>query len=107
VLAVVAGGVGVAGLAVGGVFGFVAKGHNDDAAAHCAGSQCDATGISLLDQARSAATVSTVGFVAGGALLAGGVVLWLTAPRAPSSTGLVIAPGAAPSFAGLALRGAW
>jgi hypothetical protein len=107
VLAIVAGGVGVAGLAVGSVFGFVAKGHNDDAAAHCAGSQCDATGISLLDQARSAATVSTVGFIAGGALVAGGVVLWLTAPRGASSTGIHLAPDAAPSFAGLTLRGAW
>lgn len=112
VLAIVAGGAGVAGLAVGGVFGFVAKGHNDDAAGHCAGSLCDAAGIASLDQARSAATVSTVGFIAGGALLAGGVVLWLTAPSAapnaaPAGKGLLLAPDAARSFAGLTLRGAW
>ena len=36
-------------------------------------------------------TVSTVGFIAGGALAATGVVLWLTAPTA-SSSGATVTP---------------
>lgn len=107
VLGLVAGGAGIAGLAVGSAFGILARGHRDDAGGHCTGTQCDATGISQLDQARSAATVATIGFVAGGVLLASGIVVYLTSPRGPTGTGLVVAPGAASSFAGLTLRGGW
>jgi hypothetical protein len=103
----IAGAAGVASLGTGGAFGFVAKSKNDAAVPHCAGTQCDATGISSLNDARTAATVSTITFAAGGALLAGGVVLLLTAPRAAATSGLVVAPGASPSFAGLTLRGGW
>jgi serine/threonine-protein kinase len=107
VLGVVVAGVGLAGIAVGSVFGVLAGGHKSDAGPHCSGTLCDATGISDLADARTAATVSTIGFIAGGALLAGGVVLYLVAPRGPSSTGLVVAPGSAGSMAGLTLRGGW
>jgi hypothetical protein len=107
VLGVVTGVVGLGGIAVGSVFGLFARGHQSDAGPHCNGSVCDATGVSDLDDARSAAQVSTLGFVAGGAVLAGGVVLYLVAPRASSTTGLVVAPGSAGSMAGLTLRGGW
>ena len=107
VLGLVVAGVGVAGIAVGSVFGFVAKGHDNDAGPHCTGTECDALGISALSDARSAATVSTLTFIAGGAVLTGGVVLYLVAPRAPSATGLVVTPGSAGSVAGLTLRGGW
>jgi hypothetical protein len=107
VLGVVVAGAGIAGIAVGSVFGVLAGGHKNDAGPHCSGTLCDGTGISDLADARTAATVSTIGFIAGGALLAGGVVLYLVAPRGPSSTGLVVAPGSAGSMAGLTLRGGW
>jgi hypothetical protein len=103
----IAGGVGLASLGTGSVFGLVANSKKNDAASHCSGTQCDSTGISLLNDARTAATFSTITFAAGGALLAGGVVLLLTAPRATSGSGLVVVPGAAPGFAGLALSGGW
>ncbi len=107
VLGGVVAGAGLAGIAVGSVFGVLAGGHKNDAGPHCSGTLCDGTGISDLADARTAATVSTIGFIAGGALLAGGVVLYLVAPRGPSSTGLVVAPGSAGSMAGLTLRGGW
>jgi serine/threonine-protein kinase len=107
VLGVVTGVVGLGGIAVGSVFGLVAKSHQSDAGPHCSGTECDATGISALSDARSAATVSTIGFIAGGAVLAGGVVLYLVAPRGPSTTGLSVSPGSAGSTAGLSLRGGW
>jgi hypothetical protein len=107
VLGVVTGVVGLGGIAVGSVFGLIAKGHQSDAGPHCNGTVCDTSGLSDLSDARSAATVSTIGFIAGGAVLAGGVVLYLVAPRASSGTGLVVAPGSAGSVAGLTLRGGW
>jgi serine/threonine-protein kinase len=107
VLGVVTGVVGLGGIAVGSVFGLIAKGHQSDAGPHCNGTVCDGTGVSDLSDAHSAATVSTIGFIAGGAVLAGGVVLYLVAPRGSSGTGLVVAPGSAGSVAGLTLRGGW
>jgi hypothetical protein len=80
VLGLVVVGVGVAGMAVGTVFGLQASSKNDDAGAHCRGSLCDAEGIRLDKQGRDDATISTIGFIAGGALAAGGLVLLLTAP---------------------------
>lgn len=80
-------GVGVTALGVGAAFGVRAamkRGQSScDPQGHCVTS-ADAA---RLDQAISAAKVSTATFIAGGVLLAGGVVLMLTAPspgaRAP------------------------
>lgn len=74
-------GVGGAAAVTGGVFGFLAKSKYDETSAHCTEIDCDATGVDLTQQARGRATASTVFFAAGGALLAAGVVLLLTAPR--------------------------
>jgi hypothetical protein len=79
----VAGGAGIAGLGVGGVFGVFAMDKQKESEAHCVGDRCDVEGLFLRDRALGRATVSTVGFVAGAALLVTGVVLVLTAPRGP------------------------
>jgi hypothetical protein len=71
-LGLVAGGAGAAGLIVGGFFGV--KAMNAKSNANCNDGSCDPGPLS---DARSAATVSTIGFVAGGVLLAGGAVLFL------------------------------
>jgi hypothetical protein len=105
VVGVVLGSVGLAGLAAGSVFGLLAKKHLDDSNGHCTGAVCDSTGVSAVSDARSSATVSTIAFIAGGALLAGGVVVYLVAPRSGRSVGL--APGAGPSATGLTLTGSW
>jgi hypothetical protein len=61
-----------------------------------ADNHCTTAGAQLRSDAKSAATISTVGFVAGGVLLAGGAVLFFTAPQSkrPVSVGASFVPGA-------------
>lgn len=82
ILALAAGGAGVALLGVGTFFGVRAIGLSDDARAMCDPAQCTSRdAIATNDDARSSATVANVALVAGAALVVTGVVLWLTAPR--------------------------
>jgi hypothetical protein len=75
------GALAVVGLTVGSVAGAVALGKASDSEEHCPlPDRCTQEGLDLVDEARSAATVSTLSFVVAGAALAGGAVLWLTAP---------------------------
>jgi hypothetical protein len=102
----VLGGVGVAGLVTSSIFGLVAKSTYDHALKdECAGSTgtCSAQGAQDGQSAHTQATLSTVGFVAGAALAAGGAVLFLTAPR--DSVAVVPAIGA--EQAGLLIEGRW
>jgi hypothetical protein len=78
---IVLGAAGVVGLAVGGVFALKAKSTYNDARTHCAGGNvCTAEGVRGVDDAHAQATVSTIAVIGGTALLAGGLVLFLTAP---------------------------
>jgi hypothetical protein len=83
-LAVGAGVVGVAGIVIGSVFGLQAGSKWDDAQKCDADPMCSNAG-SLSDDASSAGTISTVGFVVGGLGIAGGLVLWFTAPEPESA----------------------
>jgi hypothetical protein len=75
------GGVGVAGLGVGAITGILAM--SDKSSAHCNSSdECES---GPLNSAKSMAHVSDVGFIAGGALLAGGAALVLFGPPRPSA----------------------
>lgn len=70
---------GVVGLGVGTYFGLSAKSKNDESKDHCVtDNQCFAEGVELRDQAKSHATVSTIAFGLGGALLVVGGVLYFT-----------------------------
>jgi hypothetical protein len=81
-LGLVAGGVGVAGVVVGSVFGLHSKSKHDEAAQYCDGSVCnDQRGVDAGESAHSAGNVSTVGMIVGALGLGGGVLLWLTAPQ--------------------------
>jgi len=78
-------GVGVAGVVVGAIFGADALGKHDQVAKECAPGEpgvCSASGVAAAGDLKTAATVSTIGFAAGGALVAAGVVLWIVAPSA-------------------------
>jgi hypothetical protein len=91
-------GLGVVGIAIGSVFGLEAMSVKN-------GGNCDASGCDpgTGDDARAAANVATVGFIAGAALLAGGVALVLLSPSSspartnararisPSASGLGLA----------------
>ena len=79
VAAIVVGGVGVVGVAVGTIFGLRSMSKGNDADASCDGKICDQAGVQLRDEARSAGTVSTLAFVGGALGLAGGAALWFTA----------------------------
>jgi hypothetical protein len=93
-IGIVTTGAGAAVVLVGGAFGLRAKNKQDDAG--CPGNVCrDDASAEVLRDANSAATASTVAFVVGGALLAGGVTMWLLAPSADRQTGLAPAPGGA------------
>lgn len=100
-------GVGVAGLVVGGVTGVLAMGKNDSGKAACpeAGACASRQGVDDLDAAKSYGTLSTIGFGAGGALLVGGAVLYLTAPSGERKTGLRVAPTVSARQTGLVLGG--
>jgi hypothetical protein len=95
----VVGGVGVAGVAVGAVFGAMTFSAKSEGNEHCPGDHalCDDIGLEHHDRASTYATVSTIAFAGGLAALAVGTVLVLTsgtAPRTQAHTrGVRLAPG--------------
>jgi hypothetical protein len=93
----VLGGVGIVGVGLGGFFGLQASSKWSDAKKKCTDYpyNCGAEGTDLHANAQSAATVSTVAFVAGGALLATGLVLYFTAPSKHESVALAVGPSSA------------
>jgi hypothetical protein len=103
----VTGGVGVAGLVVGGIFGAMALSKNSSAnSGHCGGSlgganQCDSTGVSLRSDAVNFGNISTIAFIAGGVLAAGGATLFLVAP----SGHVQASPAVGSSGGGVIVRG--
>jgi hypothetical protein len=105
----VTGAAGVAGLAVGGALGGLARSRWSTALAGCLGgdrTRCSAPAIADGHTASTLATGSTIAFVAGGAALAAGVVVALTAPRRPpASAAWVIVPAFGPGLAGGIVRG--
>jgi serine/threonine-protein kinase len=94
------GGAGVVALVVSGVLTLVASGKNSDSEKHClpnAPNQCDSIGVADRDDAKNLANIATVMGVSGGVLLAGGTVVYFTAPKSanhgaagPAPQGLMI-----------------
>ncbi len=101
-------GVGVVGAALGTVFGLNATSKHSDAKASCNADQssCTSVGAAQMKDARSAATLSTVAFIVGGAAIAGGAVIYLVAPKKERSSTLQ-ALHVSPSGTGIVLGGAW
>jgi hypothetical protein len=81
VLAYVAGGIGVAGLALGIGAGLTASSRNSALQGECRGSVCPSSAQPDIDAFRTWRDWSTAGYVLAGLGLVGGVVLWLTAPK--------------------------
>jgi hypothetical protein len=84
------GGVGVAALGVGGIFGGAALAKKGDIDTSCGGSAQTCTAApGSVDMQRSEqqnyARLSTLGFVVGGVAVAAGIVLYLTAPHAKTT----------------------
>lgn len=102
---IVGGGVAVAG---GITFGLLARSSWHDAKNVCSGTTCDtpdelAAGQALVDRARTRGTIATALVVAGGLVAAGGVIVWVTAPKAERT--LAVMPTGSSSSVGLAVLG--
>jgi hypothetical protein len=98
VIAYTLGGAGIVGIGIGTAFGLSAISKNDESKNEgCQGNQCTAAAAEIRKDAQAAGNASTIAFIAGGALLAGGVVLFFTAPSAsterPASTSLSLGLG--------------
>jgi hypothetical protein len=110
ILGLAAGGVGVAGLVVGGVFGAMTLSEKSQQQSAC-GSPCSsashAQAVNDHSTGMTDSTISTIGFIAGGALVVGGAALFFTAH--PSSqqpaTGVLFTPSVGPGGGGMLLQG--
>lgn len=106
-MGLVIGGAGVVGLVIGSVFGLISKSTYDHAFHSECGSNpsaCSPQGAQDGQTAHGQATVSTVGFVAGGVLLAAGAIVYLTAPKVGT---IGVAPAVGSNAAGLMVGGPW
>ncbi len=101
VVAIVAAGVGAAGLITGGVFGVLALNKKQNAEQICPAECSGQEGVEAWSDAQTHGNVSTIAFAVGGAALAGGIILWFTAGSSKASTAMAIGPGT------VQLRGTW
>jgi hypothetical protein len=83
--AAIVGGVGLASVLVGSIFGLSAAQSYDDSQPYCAGSRCTQAGIDLRDRASTKAAISTWTVSLGLVATATGVVMWLVSPTHSSS----------------------
>ena len=109
-LGLIVAGAGVVGLGIGAGFALSAKSQYNTSLSSCQPSNpnvCNGTGVSQRNDARSAGDIASVAVTVGAAALAGGAVIWLTAPRGaqPSSSSARI--GIAPTLGGAVVQGAW
>ncbi len=106
----VAAGAGIVTLGVGTYFGIEAKSKNDqsnNSPGGCVQDNCPQAAAQTRRDAISAGNTSTVLFVAGGVLAAGGIVLWLVAPSSEGGSGVSVTPVALGAGGGLTLAGRW
>jgi tetratricopeptide (TPR) repeat protein len=103
---------GVVTLGFAGYAGYHASSLNDDAKKLCRTDNTCAVqrGVDLTNSAKSWATASTIGFLAGGLFVAGGVALYLYSPTKEermNQTAIRITPQLSPEVAGFAISGVW
>jgi hypothetical protein len=84
-LGLITGGVGLVGIGIGTFFGIQSMSNHSDAKKECDTRGCSPAGVTLGEDAIRAGNISTVAFIAGGVLFAGGLTLYLTAPSAPNA----------------------
>jgi len=102
----VAGGAGLAGLALGGILGLTSKIQYDDAVKNCANppTGCPSGSVTGSQSAYTQAAVADAGFIAGGVLVATGLTLFFTAPRTHEVT---VAPAVGARQAGFRVSGSF
>ena len=77
-----AGGIGIAGLVLGGIMGGLTLEKRSVITDHCMDTACDAEGLAAAESSKTLGLVSTIGFVVGAAGVGLGTVLLLTEPSA-------------------------
>ncbi|MBS2011962.1 MAG: hypothetical protein JST00_03680 [Deltaproteobacteria bacterium] len=96
----VVGGLGIASVIVGAVFGAKASSTNDEALANCPVKEptvrCNSAGLALTEDAKGQALASTVSVIVGAAAMIGGGVLFFTAPSGAPRAGNSSGPGPGP-----------
>jgi hypothetical protein len=102
ILGLASAGVGLVGLGVGTVFGVVALSKKSDAQNVCPNECTTQDGVSKWHSAASTGNISTMALIVGGVGVAGGAVLWFTAPSA-SATSAQVGVG----LGGLQAKGTW
>jgi hypothetical protein len=75
--------VGAAGLAMGAVAGGVALGEKGTLASACTDGHCGQSQADTLGAYHTATTLASIGFIGGGAVLLGGIVMLATSPPRP------------------------
>ncbi|HZU84737.1 MAG TPA: hypothetical protein VE987_17525 [Polyangiaceae bacterium] len=105
-VALALGGAGAAAIVAGGVLGILAKVTYDHAASECSGGICSLQGHGDQQSAFGQATAADVAFIAGGALLAAGAVVYFTAP-AKAAPVVGVGPTWTRGGAGIGLKGSW
>ncbi len=97
----VVGGVGIAALAAGTVFGLRARKLDSDSTSngHCDSTGCDSKGLDLNHDARTAGNVSTAFFIGGGVFLAAGITLFIVGAPSPEESQYRASITLTPSFA--------
>ncbi len=96
---------GVVGLGVGTYFVLRSNSKESTASAHCPANECDPVGFDANNAALSAKKAATWSYIAGGALVAGGVVLILTEPKRDQVGQLQLHPFVASNAGSLTLTG--
>ena len=111
--AYVVGGLGLASLVAGGVFGIRAITKENDSEKLCPKDQCSQPGVDLNNQAKTAALVADITIGAGLVGIAVATYLFVRSPKGDTSTpgslayGIRLAPEVGPGVAGVALGGQW
>lgn len=104
-IAYATGGAAVFALGLGAAWGLQAINARNDP--RCTSGVCDAPGAEAQREGVDAGNRSNVAFVVGGVLVAGGVALWLTAPRDHGGVTAWIAPAPQGGGGSAGLRGTW
>lgn len=86
------GGAGIVALGIGTFFGIRALSKNSDSDQLCGDPCASQAGLDANESARSSATVANIAIGLGLAAVAGGVVLWLTAPKGRTSSPRALSP---------------
>lgn len=95
VAAIASGVLGVAGLATGTIFGLRSRAKHRKSDEYCGPTTCrERQGVELMEDARSAGNVSTVGFIVGGVAGAAAAVLWFAPPFGKATAPVIgLGPG--------------